>query len=317
MATSGVYTFTQNRNQIIKRALRQLNVIDAGKSPSAAIVADAADALNAMVKAWQASGIHIWSVEEATLFVQPGQADYDLGLTATDHATSSYVATTLSAAEASGQTVLSITSASGMASGDNIGIVLDGGTIHWSTISGSPGATATIAGALTGNAASGNAVYAYTSKIVRPLRIPAARRYTFSDGQEIDLGKPLARLDYRAMPNKTTRGAVNQFYYDPRGGATVLGRMSLWTAPANVLDAIKFTYHRPLQDFSASTDTPDLPQEWVNALTFNLAVDLATEFSVPADKYATVKQRAEEYLALATGYDRESESILFTADERC
>jgi len=314
LATSGVSTFNATRQEIIRAALRKLGVIDAGVSPDAQTMTDAAFSLNAMIKRWQARGIHVWTTEEATLFLQPGEYEYDLGSSSTDHATRSYVATTLSAAEAAGQTILSITSATGISSGDNIGVVLDSGSIHWSTVSGAPGATVTIAAALPSAAASGNAVYAYTSKIVRPLKIVAARRYVFSTALETDLGRPLARLDYRALPNKTQRGTVSQFFYDPRGGATALGRLHLWPAPSAATEAIKFTWHRPIEDMSSQSDNPDLPQEWIDTMVFNLAVSMAPEYSVPPATFAMVKGLADEYLDTMSGLDREPESIDFGLD---
>jgi hypothetical protein len=67
--------------------------------------------------------------------------------------------TTLSGAEAAGQTVLSMTSIVGFANGDHVGIVLDNGQMHMTTINGVPGGgTITILVALPSAAASGNAV---------------------------------------------------------------------------------------------------------------------------------------------------------------
>src|SRR6185436_1436929 len=89
----------------------------------------------------------------------------------------SYGRTTISAAEAAGQTVISITSNTDattnpgttvtMTSGDYVGIELDDGTLHWSTISGTPSTTMTIVDALTSAAASGNYVWWFTARAQR------------------------------------------------------------------------------------------------------------------------------------------------------
>jgi hypothetical protein len=76
MTTSGTATFTYNRDQIIKMAYRKLGVINASETPSSQLVQDASDALNLWVKALNATGLHIWTEEEATLFLQPGQVSY-------------------------------------------------------------------------------------------------------------------------------------------------------------------------------------------------------------------------------------------------
>ncbi len=109
--------------------------------------------LNLMIKAWMANGAKLWAMKQATLFLTVGTASYSLGATGT-HCTNTYVQTTLSTAEASGSTSLGLTAFAGMAASDNIGIVLDDGTIHWTTISGAPGSTTTIATGLASAAAS-------------------------------------------------------------------------------------------------------------------------------------------------------------------
>lgn len=69
------------------------------------------------------------------------------------------LSTTLSGAEASGQTTLSMTSITGIASGDIVGIYLDSGATHWTTVNGSPsGGTIVVTDALPSDAASGNRV---------------------------------------------------------------------------------------------------------------------------------------------------------------
>lgn len=73
--------------------------------------------------------------------------------------------TTLSGAEASGQTVLSLTSASGMAVNDWIAIELDSGAYHASFITAIAGNDVTISAATTGDAAAGNEVR--TNRFVR------------------------------------------------------------------------------------------------------------------------------------------------------
>lgn len=316
MTTSGTATFNRTRNEIISAAARKIGAIRAGETPGHQVVLDFAEALNALVKRWQASGLHLWTVEEATLFLQVAQTEYSIGSTSTDHCTQSYVATTLSGAEAAGQTTLSVTATTSITAADHIGIVLDDGTLQWSTVSSKTSSTVTIASALTSAAASGNAVYTYTTKIVRPLRIPAARRYIFSSGFEVDFSRPMSRSDYRAMPNKTAPGTVTQYYYDARGGANALGKFNVWPAPSDVANAVNFTWHRPIQDFNAAGDNPDLPQEWIDTLVFNLAVVMAPEYDCPPNRFAIIKGLADEYRDTLSGWDREIESARFQPDSR-
>lgn len=91
------------------------------------------------------------------------------------HQTYNVVSTTLSGAEASGQTVLSVTSTTGMSStsGRNaVRILLDNGRWHQTTISSIGAGTITVASGLPSNAASGNTVVAtgvYTFTLPAPV----------------------------------------------------------------------------------------------------------------------------------------------------
>lgn len=311
MTTSGTTTFNQNRDQIIRAAGRKIGAWAAGEIPDAQTTQDFADALNAMVKRWNTIGIHIWTESEASLFVQPNQVSYTLGAGSTDNVTDSYSSTTTTAAASLGASTLTVTSSASMVAAQYVGVVLDDGTIQWTTINTLPDSThVTIVTPLTDSVASGNDVYFYTTKIVRPLRVPFARRYNIRSAIDTPM-MTLSRKDYRDMPNKTSTGTMTNFFYDPRGGANTTGQLFIWPAPPDVTSIMKFTYYRPIQDFNVAGDTPDLPQEWIDTLIFNLARLMAPEYGVPAEQYALIKELAAETLDQVTGWDREPESISF------
>lgn len=314
MATSGSVNFAATRTQLIRQAALHLKAIDANITMSADMEADFNFHLNALVKMWAAQDMHVWTTREATLFPKPGQVKYTLSSASTDHCTESYVQTTLSAAEASGQTVISVTSSAGMTAADNVGIVMDDGTLHWSTIASVDSATQiTIDDATDDDAASGNAVFAYTTKITKPLKIVGPRRHTISSARETQLDDPMARFDYNALPDKTGAGQINQVWYDRQLAA---GYLYLWRVPSTVTDLLKFTWHRPIEDFDNASDNPDLPQEWISALTWNLALQMSAQFDTPNDRYQIIKDRAAETLGAATLFDREQESIFFQPDHQ-
>lgn len=311
MTTSGSSNFNFNRNQIISSAARKIGAIAAGETLGADAIQDFSDQLNINVKALDASGLHIWTETEATLFLQPNQIQYTLGGSTTDHCTESYTATTLSAAAASGATSISVSSASGFAASYNVGVVLNSGSIFWTTESGTPsGTTITLASGLSGAAASGNAVYVYQTSILRPLRVVSGRRFAFQGSLDTPMIQ-MARIDYRNLPNKTSTGTITNFFYDPRGGANDQGVMWVWPAPPDVTSALKFTWWRPIQDFDTGANTPDLPNEWIDALIWNLAYKMAPEYDCPPTRYAMIKEQAAQSLDLVAGWDREPESYLF------
>ena len=314
MAVSGSSNFTRTRDQLITRALRIGGVIKAGETPGAQVVTDTAEALNAMVKRWQKKpDMRLWTVTEATLVPQASQVRYELSSSSTDHATETLYETTLSAAAASGATTLNATSTTNMTVADNIGIVVDDGTVHWSTIASKSSTTVTINDALDDDAASGNAVFSYTTKIVRPLKIVDARRYSIASATDARLSPMLARLDYNELPNKTQTGTINQAFYDPRR-SDQSGYLYLWQPPSTVTDLVRFTWRRPIMDFDAAGDDPDLPIEWVDAIVYNLAISIAPEYDVPADRLQVIAAQAASYLDDVQGDDREGESFYFGVD---
>lgn len=312
MATSGTADFTLTRNKIIRAAARKIQAVRAGGVMGQAMIEDFNEALNAMVKHWQATpGLHVWTVAEATLFPSPGQVQYPISNAAgSAHATQSYVQSEISDDEASGQTVISIENTGGMASGDHIGITLDDGTIHWSAITGTPGATATITVALPDSTAAGNLVYSYTNKIVRPLRITAARSFDPESLEETRVDM-IARLDYRMLSNKTLPGQINQLFYDPQ---LTTGQLYLYQTASTMGDLVKFTWWRPIEDFTTAGDNPDLPQEWLQTLIFNLAVVMAPEFGFSGQPLRELVSMAASFKDDMMGFDREAESFQFGPD---
>lgn len=79
MATSNSTDWTLNRDQVITAALRKLGVIPSGATPSANQVADAASALNALVKAFQADGMPLWKISAQTFTTVAGTGTYNVG----------------------------------------------------------------------------------------------------------------------------------------------------------------------------------------------------------------------------------------------
>lgn len=312
------YPFGQPVYQLIAGALRLCGAVGPQDVPRLGLVENGFVALNAMVQAWQASGIHVWAEEDCTLFMQPGQVRYLLGAGSPDAATvsSQWVETTTATMADAGAAQIAVESAAGMAVGDQIGVWPESGRIFWTTISSAAGATITLAQPLPSQALLGTRVVSFQTALIRPLRVPGARRYHFAPpgGQAIEIPVvPMARLDYANVPNKNTPGTVTQFFYDPQLGA---GVMHVWPAPSDNRNALKFTAQRPLTTFANLTSAPDFPDEWLAAMRWNLAVELWPEYNGavgnPA-QYALLKDEARSKLMVAQGWDREPQSVLFGA----
>jgi len=78
MALSGTFTFTLNRQELIKKVLLMLGVISPSQTPTSDETTSASNSLNLMLKAWQADGLQLWQTD--TVSVTPtANADYLFG----------------------------------------------------------------------------------------------------------------------------------------------------------------------------------------------------------------------------------------------
>ena len=141
-------------------------------------------------------------------------------------------------------------------------------------------------------------------QIPKPLKIPDARRRT--RGQDIELTR-LGRRDYLNLPNKATRGIPVQFYYDPKIDH---GLLYLWPTPDSSTTEILFSYAAPLDVFAAAGSEPDFPDEWVEALTYNLAVRLSPLFG-GGQLNIEVAQLATQGKKDLMDWDQESADVTF------
>ena len=310
MALSGSKNYTITRADIIESALRKAGAYDQGESVGGGETAAADMALNLMVKFLVTKGADIWLRDEITLFLQPDQKSYSLG---SDNATASYVETTLSAAEASGQTVISVTSSTGMTAADIVGIKMDDNTIHWSTISTVDSSVQiTIADATDDDAASGNKVYAYTTTATRPTKIVSAYR---RDVNDIDTQvRLIGETDYRNQSNKGAQGAPVECWYQP---TLTNGTLYVWPVDggSNVDKLVLSAQYYP-DDFDAASDNPEFPIEWGEVLVYGLADRLAPEYGLPINERVLLKNEAESKLNDALDFDVENASVEFVMDVR-
>jgi len=74
-------TYTTTRDAIITRALRILGVIAQGESPTATMLTEGGEALNDLVKAWEADGMPLWAIRTYNMPMVAGQAEYVFGPT--------------------------------------------------------------------------------------------------------------------------------------------------------------------------------------------------------------------------------------------
>lgn len=315
---------------IIEQALRTMAVINEDEVPGAGQYKTGMFTLNAMMKMWEATGIHIWTEEEGILFLQQGQRMYRLGGTTTDKACNAlqWIQTKANQAAASGSTSVVVLSAEGLAVTDNFGVILNSGAIFWTTIAGISGTTITLTDALTSpiSAQTFVASYPVAAQLERPLQIPFARRLLYQTqmgqvpGQAPDWGGIItsispqsARQDFMDLPQPNNPGTPTQYFYNP---ARDQGEFWIWNVPQNAGWAMRFTYYRSIRDFLYGNNTGDFPQEWVNPVMWLLAKELSLSYSVPPTRWSVIKEQAEAMYETVATWDREAQSVYFGRTSR-
>jgi len=305
MAFSGSTDFALNRDQLIQEAAELTGAVDIAEGLEPHLINSFSRSLNLMLKSWQARGLFLHAYKSATLFLTKNAQSYLLGPTGA-HCAESTVSTTLSADAALGAGTLTLYSTAGITNGDYIGIELDDGTLQWTTVT--DAAATTITSVLTGAASSGNAVYTYTTKILRPLAITDIRLKD-SSGNEIPVTH-LSQEDYFRLPNKTSAGKCVQVAFDPQLTNAVL---YTWPVCADVTTQLLFRYKRPIDDLDAQTDNAMVAADWYMALVSGLAYHIAPKLNIPIDKQVALKARYDEALA---GLDDFEEASFFLQPAR-
>jgi hypothetical protein len=75
---------------------------------------------------------------------------------------------------------------------------------------------------------------------------------------------------------------------------------------------IKIWFQRPFEDMDAVGDTADFPQEWENAITWELAAHLGTAYSIPIRKLNIILQKAAVELQKVNDFGMEEGSVYLT-----
>lgn len=308
MATSGSVDFIVTRDDIITEALEHLGVLGEGQTPSADQLTSCSRTLNMMVKAWQAEGMNLSTLQRTYLFLEKNKSEYTLSSTG-DNWTTFFVSTQTAAAANSGDSTLTVDSITGVSSGDYIGIQLDDGTMQWTTVNSAPsGTTIPLTATLTSTVAIDNYVYVYTSKANKPAGITSAT-VKKATGNETTV-ELINNTDYTDLSTKDSSGQVNQIWFkkeiaDPK--------LFVWPQTNVSTDYLVLWVQRTFEDFDAAGDNPDFPQEYYMALSTGLAASLGFKYGTPAGLLDRLMLAAERYKEEAMGFDSQ-DYISFSPD---
>jgi hypothetical protein len=309
--TSQTESFNLTQNAIITRSLNLLNVFEANETPTADDFNMVGDFLNMMVKHWAAMGIHLFERRTGFLFLQPSQSSYLIEATSSDHCTEEYIPLTTTVTVAATATVLTFSSTEGVIVGDNIGVVLDSGTLYWTNVLSTTSTTITLAAGIPSSVTAGNLVFDYTVEVDKPLRIHYGFRRDAISLTDIPM-TTWANKDYWDMPVKTSLGTPLNFYYDIQVNN---GTLLLWPTPALCTDIVGFSFDKRISDFDSASDYPDFPSEWLRAIVYNLACDIAPAYGKFAE-LQFISAKADSILDDVKAFDQEEADIQLTVGTR-
>lgn len=151
----------------------------------------------------------------------------------------------------------------------------------------------------------------------KPLRILQAwiRNNVLSPAVDIPLNI-MSRQEYNMLGSKFSQGTANSIWLNP--GLTS-STIKLFLTP-NAITVSTYTVYmvvqQPVADIPTSGTVPAFPNEWMQALVWGLADQLALEYGLPVNHRQEVLAKAEKYRELLMDWDVENESVFFVPDIR-
>jgi len=155
----------------------------------------------------------------------------------------------------------------------------------------------------------------YTLSTPKPLKVIQAWNHDTVSSVDIPM-RIITKQEYNILGNKESSGNPIQCYYDPRRDNGVLYLFPVPSSAQVGINSISLVYQAPFEDFDASTDTPDFPQEWYDAITYGLATRLAPEYGIPSVDRRTLWQEMNTIKQEALNFGLEEGSLYFQRDNR-
>ena len=151
--------------------------------------------------------------------------------------------------------------------------------------------------------------------LYRPLKIIYAYYRNTSVTPNVDVPvQLLSKQEYNALGSKFVTGTTNSIFYDVK---KLFGAMYVYPTPDASVAANSILHiiaQLPLSDISTCETITDFPQEWFNALAWNLADQLSLDYGVPVNARQEIAARAKLYLDQLSDFDVEAVSTYFQVD---
>ena len=302
--TSGSFSFSVARDDIIRQAMLNLALLEPTEVPTSQEIIDCARVLNMIVKQLagqldRAPGFKVWQRLRGALFLSYYKYLYNLGSPGGDNWAGGVTGLAYPALFNQDQLVAPTVAGSKILSvgpfpaplavniNDYIGVYYTDANgnadIFWSTVA----ALNTVAGTVTmatalpaGSAAAAtNYVWNYTRKAQRPMKIlTAVLRYIDQSDT------PLNEMDlqqYEALPTKVMASNVadpTAWYYEARQDQNLGHLYTDCSGAQDVTKHIHAVFLREAMDMNNPGDAPEFPQEWFWHLSWMLSAGICGMF---------------------------------------
>lgn len=147
----------------------------------------------------------------------------------------------------------------------------------------------------------------------KPMKLMQAwlRNTSVTPNNDIPL-QVLSQQEYNQFGSKFSTGVSNAVYLQVgRDTSTLYTYLTPDTNAAATYEMHILT-QRTLENVGTAAQNPDFPTEWLHALGWNLAAELATDYGVDAQRLQYIEAKAGQYLAEVEDFDTEYNSIYFT-----
>jgi hypothetical protein len=126
----------------------------------------------------------------------------------------------------------------------------------------------------------------------------------------------ITRDQYNRLGNKSSTGTPVQLYHEPGLTTSTVKVFPTPTSTDASSNTIYMVYQKQFDDFDTSTDNPEFPSEYFEALKFGLAVRLAFEYGMEPNDRKQLAEIAAVIKQEALSFGTEEGSLFFGREYR-
>jgi len=151
-----------------------------------------------------------------------------------------------------------------------------------------------------------------TYTISSPKLLKVIQAWNRNTTSNIDIPmRIITRDEYNRLGNKLSSGNPIQVLCIPNRTDTTVKVFPTPDANSELYNEIHLVYQKPYSDFDSSTDEPEFPSEYFEAIKFNLAHRLSPEYGMTLQDRKQLLQEAILLKTEALGFGSEEGSLFF------